>query len=196
VTAALVAGLVAGLGIAMPFGSVGAYLVLLSARSDLRTSAAAALGVASVDGGYAAVAALGGAALAPLLAPVLAPARWVSAAVLVVLAVRTATVALRPAAPVAADVTGPGRAYVTFVALTVVNPVTVVYFAALVAGSPVVGDGPAFVLGALAGSAAWQLLLASAGRLLGSALTSDRGRRATSVAAAAVMVALAVHTLL
>jgi threonine/homoserine/homoserine lactone efflux protein len=196
VSAALVAGLVAGLGIAMPVGSVAAYLVLLGSRSDRRTGVAAALGVASVDGGYAAVAALGGATLGPLLQPVLEPARWVSAAVLVALAVRTAVSASRPASPVESVVTGPARAYATLVALTAVNPTTVIYFAALVTGSPVTGSGAVFAAAAFAGSAAWQLVVVVAGRLLGSVVAGDRGRRGTAAAAAVVMLALAVRTVL
>lgn len=203
-TAALLAGLVAGLGIAMPFGAVGAYLVLLSARSDRRTSAAAALGVATVDGGYAALAALGGAAIGPLLEPVLQPARWVSAAVLVGLAARTAASAVRPASPITAEVTGPARAYATLVALTAVNPTTVVYFAALVTGSPEIGSGAdravfaeaVFAEAAFAGSAAWQLLVAFVGRrLLGAAVAGSGARRVTTVVAAAVMLVLAARTL-
>jgi threonine/homoserine/homoserine lactone efflux protein len=47
VSAALAAGLLAGYGIAMPVGAVGAYLVALTARTSLRTGVFAALGVAS-----------------------------------------------------------------------------------------------------------------------------------------------------
>jgi threonine/homoserine/homoserine lactone efflux protein len=60
VTGALVAGLLAGYGIAIPIGAVGAYLITLTATAGLRVGAAAALGVATVDGLYGAVAVLGG----------------------------------------------------------------------------------------------------------------------------------------
>ncbi len=39
-TAALVAGLLAGYGVALPMGAVGTYLVLLSARTSMRIGAA------------------------------------------------------------------------------------------------------------------------------------------------------------
>ncbi|POX41247.1 lysine transporter LysE, partial [Streptomyces sp. Ru72] len=68
-TAALVAGLVAGYGIAVPVGAVGTYLVSLTARTSLRTGACAALGVATADGLYALVATAGGSALAASLQP-------------------------------------------------------------------------------------------------------------------------------
>lgn len=62
--AALVAGLLAGYGIAMPVGAVAAYLVALTAQTSLRTGVFAALGVATADGVYALIAVCGGAALA------------------------------------------------------------------------------------------------------------------------------------
>ena len=46
-------GILAGLAVAMPIGAVGSYLVGLGARQRISVATAAALGVASVDGGYA-----------------------------------------------------------------------------------------------------------------------------------------------
>src|SRR6266702_1688437 len=88
VTAALVAGLVAGYGIAVPVGAVATYLVSLTARTSLKIGACAAFGVATADGVYALIAQIGGSALAHILQPVLVPLRWSSAAVLLALAVR------------------------------------------------------------------------------------------------------------
>lgn len=85
-TAALLAGLLAGYGIAVPVGAVGTYLVSLSARTSLRTGVSAALGVASADGLYALAAVLGGSALASALRPALGPLRWVCVLVLAALA--------------------------------------------------------------------------------------------------------------
>jgi threonine/homoserine/homoserine lactone efflux protein len=95
VIAALVAGLLAGYGIAMPVGPVGTYLVALTARSSLWVGACAALGVASADGFYALMAAVAGSALAPMLIPVVGPLRWASVVVLVGLAVTGAVKAVR-----------------------------------------------------------------------------------------------------
>ena len=68
------------------------------------------------------------------------------------------------------DETTPVRTYLQFVALTIVNPATVVYFAALILGLPAVGAGGAeklaFVIGAAGASLAWQLLIATGGSLL------------------------------
>jgi hypothetical protein len=60
-------GAAAGLAVAMPLGAVGAYLIGLGARERIAVATAAALGVASVDGGYAVIATLGGTGLRVVL---------------------------------------------------------------------------------------------------------------------------------
>ena len=136
---ALVAGAVAGYGVAVPVGAIAALIVSLTARTSLKIGAAAALGVATADGVFALAAVLGGAALARLIAPISTPLRWVAAAVLVALAVRTAVTALRHHAGAIAPkqqggLTTPGRAYLGLLGLTILNPATIVYFGALVLG--------------------------------------------------------------
>jgi arginine exporter protein ArgO len=202
VTGALVAGLLAGYGIAIPVGAVATYLVALTARTSLRTGFAAALGVATADGVYALVAVLGGAAVADVITPIAGPLRFASAGILLVLAVRGAVQALRshrdatarPVTPLA-----PGHAYVSLLGITLVNPATVVYFTALVVGDstavPVPGQ-VVFVLAAFAASASWQALLAGGGALLGRVLTGPRGRLVTAFASSAVITALAVRLVL
>ncbi|WP_410586494.1 LysE family transporter [Amycolatopsis sp. lyj-23] len=203
-SAALLAGLVAGYGIAIPIGAVGTYLVALTARTSLRTGLAAALGVATADGVYALVAVLGGAAVAGVVAPVAVPLRLVSAAVLFVLAALGAVRAVRShRAPATRPVTplAPGRAYVSLLGITLVNPATVVYFAALVVGGRAGTAVPAldqavFVLAAFAASASWQAALAGGGALLGRLLTGRRGRLVTALVSSAVIAALAVRLVL
>ena len=78
----VLSGLVTGFAIAIPIGAVGALLVALAARTSIRTGSAAALGVATVDGAYAAVAVVGGAAIADRLEPYAGWLRAVSALVL------------------------------------------------------------------------------------------------------------------
>jgi threonine/homoserine/homoserine lactone efflux protein len=141
VTAALVAGLLAGYGIAVPVGAVGTYLVSLTARTSLRTGVCAALGVATADGIYALAATLGGTALAAALRPVLGPLRWICVLVLLALAVWGAVGALRAyrghrlATRTAPAPPGPARAFLGLLGITLLNPTTVIYFAALVLGS-------------------------------------------------------------
>ncbi|MFD5543505.1 LysE family transporter [Streptomyces sp. NPDC127079] len=206
-TAALVAGLLAGYGIAVPVGAVGTYLVSLTARTSLRTGVCAALGVAGADGLYALLAAVGGAALAAALLPVLTPLRLLSALVLVALAVRGAVLAVRqyrkrpPATRAEWPVPGPGRAFLGLLGITLLNPTTVIYFAALVVGTRSAAASPAldqavFVLAAFAASASWQLVLAGGGALLGRALTGHRGRLVTALLSSSVMLGLAVRVAL
>jgi arginine exporter protein ArgO len=196
---ALLAGLLAGYGVAVPIGAIAPLLISLAARSPLRTGIAAALGVATVDGAYALAAVLGGSALGRAVQPVATPTRWVAAAVLIVLAVRTALVALRRQER--AGEVAVGRAYLTFVGLTALNPATIVYFGALVLGRHASGafgplPGTVFVLATFAASASWQLLLACGGRLLGRVLNTPRGRLATALVASGLITVLAVQLML
>lgn len=204
-TGALVAGLVAGYGIAVPVGAVATYLVSLTARTSLRTGVCAALGVATADGLYALLATLGGTALAAALRPLLVPLRWASALVLAILAVRGAITAVRhhraqrrttgsppPPPP------SPPRAYLALLGITLLNPTTVIYFAALVLGtratdavSPL--EQGVFVLAAFTASASWQLLLAGGGALLGRVLTGRTGRLVTALVSSGVILTLAVR---
>ena len=173
----LVAGLLAGWGVAIPLGAIGVMIVDLGMRGGLRPAAAAAAGVATADLLYAAVAAAAGAAVAGALAEHERALRLVAAAVLVAVAVIGLRMALRaprdesgPAA-VAAAAPGGRAVYLRFVALTSVNPLTVAYFAALIAGLPAVASSPAadkavFVVAAGAASLSWQLVLAAGGAAL------------------------------
>lgn len=206
VIAALVAGLLAGYGIAVPVGAVATYLVALTARTSLKIGACAALGVATADGLYALIAALGGSALVPAIEPVMVPLRWVSALVLIALAARSVVTAIsqyrtRQATPRTDEVPlNPARAYLGLLGITMMNPMTVIYFAALVLGShstaaPDRLEQAVFVLAAFAASASWQLLLAGGGALLGRTLTGSRGRLVTAIASSTLIAALAAHLL-
>jgi len=200
------AGALAGLAVAMPIGPVGGYLIGLAARAGFRVAAAAALGVATVDGGYAILAAVGGSKLVDLVRGWAGPLRLVAALVLGVVAVRTVRGALRRYH--SADSTAisgrsqltPGRAYLTLIAMTALNPATVLTFAAIVLGrNPSEGLGWAeitlFVVGAFTASAVWQLGLASGGTVLGGLLRGRRGQLAIALVSASIMVGLAVAVL-
>lgn len=202
---ALVQGLLTGWAIAVPVGAVGALLVTVTARTSLRTGAAAALGVATVDGAYAALAVLGGAAVAAALAPAADVLRLVAAGVLLAVALVIARAAWQQ--PEAGDAPAPrgwaprpAAAYAAFLGLTAVNPTTVVYFAAVVLGNRDLVAGPAeasvFVAAAFAASATWQLALAGGGAALGAAASGPRARRWSGLLSAAVVAGLAGWTLL
>lgn len=195
-SAPFLAGVVAGYGVAVPVGAIGVLIAGLSARTNLRVGAAAGLGAATADGIYASVAVLGGAAVAALIAPVATPLRWLAAAVLLVMAALTARSAFRPPGSARPEKPAtPLRAYTGILALTLLNPATVVYFAALVLGGAGEGGGTWFVAGAFLSSASWQLLLAGGGTLIGRALTGDRGRLITALVSSAVIAVLALRLL-
>ena len=205
-TVALLAGLLAGYGIAMPVGAVATYLVTLTARTSARVGSAGALGVASADGLYALVAVIGGAALTGLITSIAGPLRWAAAIVLLALAVRIAWTAIRDhrsrelGAVAESSITAP-RAYLSLLGITLLNPVTVLYFSALVLGSQANGLGGAgesavFVIAAFCASASWQLLLVAGGVAIGKLLTGRTGRLVTGVVSSVVIVALTVALLL
>lgn len=199
---ALISGLVTGYAIAVPVGAVAALIIALSARTSWRVGAAAGLGVATVDGVYAAVAVIAGSAVAAVLEPVEGVLRAVSVVALLVIAGLTLVHALRPARTTTeggGPTWTPVRAWLTFIGITAVNPATVVYFAAIVLGGSVDIDGPAegtvFVVAAFLASASWQVFVASIGTGLGRWVAGPVGRRVTGVVAAVVIAALAVKPL-
>jgi arginine exporter protein ArgO len=197
------AGLIAGYGIAVPMGPVGTYLVSLTARTRLAVGLAGASGVASVDGGYALAATLGGAALANALAPYSTALKWISVVVLLGVAAGIVRGALRttPDTDAGATVTAPWRAFLVFLGLTAINPATVAYFAALVTGlrgsaSFGVGEQVQFVLAVFVASLSWQVVLAVLGATLGRVLSGQRAALITALVSAALTCYLALRLLL
>jgi arginine exporter protein ArgO len=191
----------------MPIGAVGSYLVGLAARERTAIAVAAALGIASVDGGYAIVAAAGGASLQTMLSEISGWLTYAAAITLVVVAVHTMRTAFRRyhgdiQTRAQLSKLSPARAYLSLVALTAINPATVVTFAAVVVGRSSTEGGASwlavalFALGAFGASAIWQLLLAGGGSLLGRLLRTRRGQLRISLCSAVVMLGLAVGVLL
>lgn len=172
-THAWLAGLAAGYGIAMPVGAIAVLIVSVSARSSFWVGAVGGLGAATADLCYAAVATSSGYALAPVLHGIAGPLRVAGAIVLGAVAVRGLHAAWQArAAGSNATMQAPRarRTYLGFLGITLLNPLTVLYFAALViAGqAPVAGTATAsaFVVGVFLASLSWQLLLAGTGAAL------------------------------
>lgn len=169
----LLAGVLAGYGIAIPVGAIAVLIIEVALRRALAAGLAAGAGAAMADGLYALVAALAGTVVAGLIAPLAVEVRVVSALVLVAIAGRGLVLvgrtyrgerSLRELPP------SPRRTFLTILGLTIVNPMTVVYFRALILGLPAIGSGPAeklaFVTGAFLASLSWQSLLPLGGSLL------------------------------
>jgi arginine exporter protein ArgO len=183
VAAALGAGALAGLGVALPLGAIGVLIVQEGITGGWRPAFAAGTGVALVDGAYAALAVAAGAAVTGVLTGRERVVQLVGAVVLVAVAVRGLLALRRPAEP---GVPVPhSRVLRRFVGLTAINPTTAVYFVVLTAGLGHVvagaAAGTAFAVGVLLASCVWQLTIAAAAALAGSRL--PRGLRvATSIA--------------
>lgn len=165
--ASFLAGALAGWAIAIPVGAIAVLIVEIGIRRGFRIAAAAGAGTASADGIYAALAAAGGTALASLLQPLERPLRIVAVGALLAIGVRSlllASLGPRRVPGGAVMPVGAASTYVRFLGLTLLNPATVIYFAALILALPNLGRGPgeraAFVVGAFLASLAWQLLLA------------------------------------
>ena len=193
------AGALAGYGIAIPVGPVAVLIIELGVRRGLRTAVAAALGAATADALYAVLAVLAGASIAVLLEPLAPALKVVAVAVLATIALRGLYLAVhhaRVGIPAGAVLPSEaGRTYARFLAITLLNPITILYFAALILGRPELGDGPAeraaFIAGAALASASWQLLLALLGAL-GHRRLPTQVRLAISLAGNAVVAGFAV----
>ncbi|HEU5203107.1 MAG TPA: LysE family transporter [Candidatus Limnocylindrales bacterium] len=168
-----VAGAIAGYGIAIPVGPVAVLIIELGVRRGFRLAAPAGLGAATADGLYALLAVVAGAAIAQLLEPITPALQVIAVVVLTVIALRGFWAALyhaRIRIPGNAELPArPGRTYLRFLAITLLNPTTILYFAALILGRPELGSGPAertaFIVGAALASTSWQLFLALLGSL-------------------------------
>jgi threonine/homoserine/homoserine lactone efflux protein len=192
-------GALAGLGIAVPVGAIAVLIVDLAMRQGFARAVPAALGAASADLLYAVVAVLAGTAVASALEPHQRTIQLVSAGVLAAILVYRTWRLLRPVDLERPRRTaeGPLRIYGSFLALTLVNPMTVTYFAALILGlgPDTLGSGTdktLFAAGAGIASASWQLLLAGTGAILHHRL-SEGARVATALFGNLLIAAFAVR---
>lgn len=177
-------GLAAGYGIAVPVGAIAVLIVLTAARDSFRSGVAAGLGAATADLLYAGAAVVAGATVAHHLRRFGRALHFAGGLVLALIAFRGLLGAARgrPEPPSSGDARR-GATYATFVGLTLVNPLTVVYFASIVLDEQVSTAPPraaAFVAGVAVASASWQLLLAATGAVTGRLLV-ERGRVATAL---------------
>jgi threonine/homoserine/homoserine lactone efflux protein len=195
---AFLTGVAAGYGIAIPVGAIAVLIMDLGIRRGFWPAFAAGAGTATADFLYAGLAVVGGTALAAGVESIGEPLRIASGGVLAIIGVIGL---MRTRTPEDSTVAEPRRGdlprtYGRFVALTVVNPTTIVYFAAVVIGLGVAGDlspgeGALFVTGAFLASLSWQTLIASVGAFAGHRL-SLRARRVVSVVGNLVILVIAV----
>jgi arginine exporter protein ArgO len=192
----------AGYGIAIPVGAIAVLILETGMRRGFRPAFAAGTGAAAADLTYAALAALAGPPIAAALSSFTRGLQLGSAALLLAIGVRGLWAARRTAANPEAGRTparGVLRTFWQFLGLTLLNPLTVAYFAALVLGrGPENSLSPAgrlaFVAGAWLASWSWQTLLAASGALA-QRILSRRARQLTSVAGSLVVIGFGLRIL-
>jgi threonine/homoserine/homoserine lactone efflux protein len=199
-SAALLAGLAAGLAIAMQVGAVSLLLVEAAVVAGPRVGVAAGMGVATADLGFAAVAAAAGGAAGAALSSHEREIRVIAAIVIAAIAVHGLIALARERAPLLPAATGPSAGaaprahFARFLAITAANPLTIASFAAVAAALSL--DGPAaaaaFAAGVGLASATWHVVLTLAAGHAGRWMTA-RVRRGFAVAGRLAVLAIAAH---
>jgi threonine/homoserine/homoserine lactone efflux protein len=201
-SAALIAGLAAGLAIAMQVGAVSLLLVEAAVVAGPRVGVAAGMGVATADLGFAAIAAAAGGAAGAALSSHETEIRVIAAIVVAAIAAHGLIVLARerhekstPRKTIGVSrKSGPRAHFTRFLAITAANPLTIASFAAVAAALSL--DGPAsaaaFAAGVGIASAAWHLLLTLAAGHAGRWMT-PRVRTGFAVVGRLAVLAIAAH---
>ncbi len=179
-----------GLGflVALQLGPMSLFLIRSTLRQGWAVGLAIGAGIAVVDGVYAT---LGAAGAVPLLTigPLRVVLGLVGAAVLIVLGLRTLWSAfrVRTGGELEFEVSGPRRAFLTSLAGTASNPLTIASWAAIfAAASAGTGRSPGaaalVVAGVTVGSATWVGMLASATAIVRRAVGARAIRAADAIA--------------
>jgi threonine/homoserine/homoserine lactone efflux protein len=198
-SAALLAGLAAGLAIAMQVGAVSLLLVEAAVVSGPRVGVAAGMGVAAADLGFAVIAAAAGGAAGAALSSHETEIRVIAAIVIAAIAVHGLIALARERAPLSVEIDGkaeraPRAHFARFLAITAANPLTIASFAAVAAALSL--DGPAAAVAFAAGvglaSAAWHVLLTLAAGHAGRWMT-PRVRTGFAVVGRVAVLAIAAH---
>ena len=196
---AFLSGVLAGYGIAIPVGAIALLIVQVGIKCGFRCGFMAGAGAATADLVYAGLAVAGGAALAQVIDSAGDVLRIASGIVLVAVALIGLRKATKPTEQV--DVAMPRRSefavtYARFLGLTIINPTTIIYFAAVVVGLGVASGltpvgGILFCVGAFTASLSWQTLLAITGASAGRRM-SPRVQSVTMIVGNLLILGLAV----
>ena len=202
--AAFARGILAGYGVAIPLGPITLLIMELGIQRGFSSAICAAAGAATADLVYAIIAVLAGTVIAGLLLPFARPLHYLSGGVLILIGlwllyerrhraeVRSDTRNLEPR--------NYFQTYTMILGLTLLNPVTITYFTALILGlqtseSRSFADEWYFVAGIFSASLSWQTLLAGVGTIVGKRV-SLRFRAITQVSGSLLIVGLGVAILL
>lgn len=196
----VVEGFILGFSIAAAVGPISLLVIRRTLAEGRTIGMVSGLGVATADGLYGAVAAFGLTAITDVLVAWRQALALVGGAFLLWVAWRTLRSLPAPdpsTAPTGDEARSRGLAgaYLSTLALTLTNPLTIVSFAALFVGLGVTGDdaasAAALTLGVFAGSAMWWVVLTSLVARLRSRITA-RGLRWVNIVSGLVIGAFAV----
>ena len=201
--AAFFEGALAGYGIAIPVGAIAVLILDVSLRRGFRVGFMAGAGAAFADFLYAVLAAVAGGALAQIISPYSIQVKVISGVVLLVVGVYGVMRLIRPSVKLEMDgirSSGSGTVFAQFLGLTLINPLTIVYFSALILGGGAksvasVLEHATFVVGAGLASLSWQTLLAGLGSL-GHERLSPRFKIAASILGFLVVIGFGLRILL
>lgn len=165
-------GALAGYGIAMLVGAIAVLIVEMGLRRGFRAGFAAGAGAAAADTLYASLAIIAGEALSMILFPYKDKITLVGGVILLGIGAYGIWMTVRAFREI------PGsksmkpleerNIFFQFLALTIFNPLTIVYFSIIILGGGVEDitrpiEGLLFVAGAALASLSWQTLLAGIG---------------------------------
>lgn len=203
-------GVFAGYGIAIPVGAIAILIIETGIRQGFSHAFAAGAGAATADLIYAALAASMGGILSELITPISWQVHLVSALVLIALGAHGLYKSLRRSPGEfshtnSIETSGLLKTYTKFSSLTLLNPMTILYFTALITPFQGAVGGldiasvwlprAAFVCGAALASLSWQSLLAALGALTHRRF-SPRLLKITSLLGSLLVMGLGVNILL
>ena len=184
----LLRGVAIGFSIAAPVGPIGVLCIRRTLAQGRLCGFASGLGAATADAAYGCIAGFGLTAVSNLLVSQQTWLRLIGGLFLCCLGVRTFFAKLAENGAVA-GATSLISAYLSTLVLTLMNPMTILSFAAVFAGLGL-GNGtdnyPAAILlvaGVFAGSALWWLLLSGGVGLFREKLTNDHLRWVNRISA-------------
>lgn len=180
----LVSGIATGLAVAIPLGAIGILLLQEGASLGRSAGLPAAMAVAAVDTLYCGTALATGSLLTRLVVAWGIWPRAIGAVLLMGIAVRGLVRGRTETSPDTttgqSDRAAGWQRFSLFFGLTIINPTTIVYFAAVVAARPASlhtwGTATLFLIGVSAASLGWQYVLVSIGAVLGRGFRSGSQR--------------------
>ena len=196
-------GFMAGLALAIPVGPMAIMLINTTISRGLRHGVVGALGMATVDGAYALAVFVVGGLIATALTSLKVVFGLVGALILLVLGIQTAYKNLKllrfkdALVGKTAESGSVGKTFGTFVAATVVNAPTALYFLAIAPNVANMGysltaaNVAVFVVSVFVGSLIWQETLVFTGLAI-RGITTNRFRAWIGLFGGVLIVALAV----